>query len=64
MLIITKTKEKILHADEVDSAAADSLALLVALTEEVRGKDTNQNMAAIIPVSIYKLLCISSYLKL
>lgn len=64
MLIIAKTKEKILHADEVDLAAADSLALLAALTEEAREEDTNEDMAAIIPVSIYKLLCISTYLKL
>ncbi|XP_029705285.1 adenylate kinase 9-like isoform X1 [Takifugu rubripes] len=48
MLIIAKTKERILHADEEDSAAADSLALLVALIKEARGEDTDEDIAATI----------------
>lgn len=51
-MIITKTKEKIPHADEVDSAAADSLARLEALTREARGEDTKDDFAARIQVSI------------
>lgn len=51
MLIIAKTKERILHADEEDSAATDSLALLVALTKEARGEDTDEDIPAIIQVS-------------
>lgn len=64
MLIIAKTKEKILHADEVDSAAADSLALLVALTTEARGEDTDEDIAATVQVGMDKLLCISTCLRL
>lgn len=62
MLIIAKTKERILHADEEDSAAEDSLALLVALTKEARGEDTDEDIA--IQVSHNRLLCISTHLKL
>lgn len=64
MLIIAKTKERILHADEEDSAAADSLALLVALIKEARGEDTDEDIAATIQVSNIRLLCILTYLKL
>lgn len=64
MLIIAKTKERILHADEEDSAAADSLALLVALTKEARGEDTDEDSPATIQVSNNRLLRISTYLKL
>lgn len=64
MLIITKTKEKIPRADEVDSAAADSLAHLEALIIEARGGDAKEDITAGIQVSIYILLCISTYLKL
>lgn len=64
MLIIAKTKERILHADEEDSAAADSMALLVALIKEARGEDTEEDIAATIQVSNNRLLCISTYLKI
>lgn len=64
MLIITKTKEKIPHADEVDTTAADSLAHLKALIKAARGENAKDDVPAKIQVSIYKLLCIASYLKL
>lgn len=57
LLLIAKTKEKIPHADEVDLRAADSLANLEALKKKAR-EYTMQDNAAIIQVSIYKLLCI------
>lgn len=56
MLIITKTKEKIPYADEVNSAAADSLAHLEALIIEAKGGDAKEDITARIQVRIYTLL--------
>ena len=48
----------------MDSVAADSMAHLEALIKEARGQDTKDDVDARIQVSIYKLLCIATYLKL
>lgn len=63
MLIITKTKEKITPADEVDLTAAESLAQVEGMIREASREDT-KHLSARIQVSIYKLLCIATYLKL
>lgn len=55
MMIITKTREKITPADEVDLTTAESLAQVEGLIREARRESTLDDSAARIQVSIYKL---------